>query len=131
MAENVAFIGDSLALSIGKHLQHDVYGREKASSCSLARMIKTIPFANYDQVVISAGNYDPPGPCIGALRREISGVRRVVWILPTKNTTRAHVSKIAALYRDLVVAFIGGADGIHPDTVHELARNVKETLNSR
>ena len=72
--------------------------------------------------VISLGSNDPLNPRLEAnLRRLRAGCTgRVTWILPRHPRASAIVRAVAASYRDVVVSFVPGADGVHPRSYGEL-----------
>jgi len=103
------WLGDSLALGGGTAAHEQTTARVGASSCAILKMV---PSAHHDRVVISAGTNDPPGACVAAIRRAVNA-RLVVWIVPV-NGGGPNVLAVAAANGDRAVYYKPAHGNVHP-----------------
>jgi hypothetical protein len=116
-------LGDSIALGTGRALGVHTVARVGASSCWIAAKA---PAGRFDRVVVSAGINDPPGPCVGAIRKALEGrVGQVVFIVPARTSAATNVLAVAAEHGDSVVRYVAGRDRTHPQSYVAVARAVR------
>lgn len=117
-ADTIA-VGDSLAVGYASAAHVQAFARVGASSCAILRMV---PAAHHERVVISAGTNDPPGSCVAAIRRAVHA-DRVVWIMPV-NGAGPNVMHVAAMNGDRLVYYTPAYGGVHPASYGPMARSV-------
>lgn len=125
----VAVIGDSIALGIAEYLRPPAYVSARIGAGSLE--VAQYPTPTGEAVIISVGSNDPMNYDLGHnlhnLRRRIMS-KRVIWVLPTNERARRIVSGVAREYKDPIITFAPGADGLHPKNYGEIIKKIKENL---
>ncbi len=137
---NLFVIGDSIALGTAQALGCSCHAIEGASYATIA----TWEVPNVDTLIVSMGtNPGGKGPnALAAVRPALqtvankasaAGVRQIIWIAPNYyppllSQERQIVQSFARSRDDPCVAFIAGADGIHPRSYAALANDVRSMI---
>lgn len=121
-------IGDSIAVGLHQQMPTcSVLAHVGISSSGWAHGYGVHPLPPQDMVVVSLGSNDT-GYSLRYLRRIRDSItaKHVIWVLPACNeAVRRGIEHLAAYYRDAIVAFEPGKDGIHPRSYQVLKARVE------
>ena len=126
MTVRTFIVGDSIAEGVAQVLRPT--GSSTKVGISSYEVLKRVPTAFYDVLIVSAGSNDSDNP---ALFNNLVGIvhstqsRQIIWILPVNPTARDAVVRVADAFGSATVSFKPGPDNVHPRSYESLAASIK------